>query len=406
MSRIDDRRAWSRKQQVLVLLAVLVLVTAAWSSDLGLPNWQSVCALSFSPDGKTLAVGFYDGKHFNENFKNFEGDLGRAVVLFDVDSGVSLNVLERRRLEGFTLAPPFGQFLDFSPDGATLAVGNWDGPVRLFDVKTQQSLSALQPDSERVTVLAFSKDGHWLAAGYRIWTTLWNTARLTESKRLETRNRLGSIAFSPDSTLLAGGYEWHDGVEIWSVDDGRSKERIPIGPPSSENVPFIQSIAFSPDGNLLALGGYEGALVWNLRSRRKQFVVDGCAISVAFSPDGTTLAMGGERSLRYWNIESAKEIGAFSSPSLIRSLVYSPNGTLIATGDDAGDITLRESITGTTRWTAHISGPWKPKVISIIGLFAGLVLMGLAWLPSRKNGGRPVNELTTVARRPPALPDA
>src|ERR1700722_10328043 len=102
MSQIAGGHSWFGRSRVLILLAVLALVFAAWNWDLGSGSWRSVCALSFSPDGQTLAAGLYDGKVFNKDFHNFVGDFGRAVVLFDVDSGRRPSVLDCKRLDGVT----------------------------------------------------------------------------------------------------------------------------------------------------------------------------------------------------------------------------------------------------------------------------------------------------------------
>jgi WD40 repeat protein len=97
-------------------------------------------ALTFSPDGKTLAVGNRD----------------RQVVLWDLATST------RRVLPGHTEAVTA---LAFSRDGKTLASGGSDHTVRLWHVATGQDLAVLEGHHGPVYALAFSPDGHTLASG-------------------------------------------------------------------------------------------------------------------------------------------------------------------------------------------------------------------------------------------------
>src|SRR5437773_1096372 len=132
------RWPWLASPAALILLAVAAFGLALWRFGVA-QRWQAVCALAFSPDGRTLAVGEYSGKHFNENLHWCIGDLGQTVTLFDAATGSCDGVLEHVRHSGTSWglpSTPLGQFLGFSPDGSTLAIGHWDGTVKLWDPKT------------------------------------------------------------------------------------------------------------------------------------------------------------------------------------------------------------------------------------------------------------------------------
>ncbi|MFF3573846.1 WD40 repeat domain-containing protein [Nocardia jiangxiensis] len=87
------------------------------------------------------------------------------------------------------------------------------------------------------------------------------------------------------------------------------RTRQPDGDPLSASLGVLNSIAFSPDGTLLAAGGNFGSIaLWNARTRQP----DGAPLtghtdkvtSVAFSPDGTLLATGSwDNTIRLWKAD-------------------------------------------------------------------------------------------------------
>src|ERR1051326_3413205 len=81
------------------------------------------------------------------------------------------------------------------------------GSVRLWDVRTDQTIATLKGDEHWVKSVAFSPDGHELAAGYaggkiRLWNAQTSQAIAT---LLGQTSDVQSVAFSPDGTCLASG---------------------------------------------------------------------------------------------------------------------------------------------------------------------------------------------------------
>jgi WD40 repeat protein len=107
--------------------------------------FQGVHSLSFSPNGKLLAVA---------------SSLQGKIELLDMTDGkYSAEPIETRSQLPLSVA--------FSPDGNTLAAGGRDGFVRLWEVATRKLAATLNGHTAVVTSVAFSPDGKLLAAASR-----------------------------------------------------------------------------------------------------------------------------------------------------------------------------------------------------------------------------------------------
>lgn len=169
----------------------------------------------------------------------------------------------------------------FSPDGQILASAA--AYVQLWSVRDGEMLRFLPDTRGIVNAMAFSPDGETIAAGfssgetYRETVALWGVKDGQRRQTLIDRpdTKIVSLAFSPDGQLLATAEEDHR-VQLWRVRDGRLVQTITNAPPPkplpgpgecmdtpcvvSADLEALRSVAFHPDSQTLAVSNWDGTV--------------------------------------------------------------------------------------------------------------------------------------------------
>lgn len=153
---------------------------------------------------------------------------------------------------------------------------------------------------------------------------------------LGSQGNLSTVAFSPDGKLLAaGGADMM--VYVWDVESG---ELLNTWEGHSN---WVNGLAFHPRGEQLAtVSGHssrgEGrVLVWDISTGeplRDIAVSESCLFAVTYSPDGQLLVGGGtgEKHIRYWDVKSGEQVAEWKRPSAVQFLEFSPDGKRLASG--------------------------------------------------------------------------
>jgi WD40 repeat protein len=272
--------------------------------------------IAVSPDGGTLALTHSDG----------------AVDLIDT------RTLRRRAsvhaIDGHAAS------VDFSPDGRLLAVTGEGGRLALWDARTLAPAGELEGMRNDSQAVAFSPDGKLVAAAeaqvsteafvgqrqqpLRVWDV--RTRKLTAFRGHTSANL---IAFSPNGELIAAANQ-DRGAEIRDARTGRLVKRIGAGEGE-----FSRSVAFSPDGELLFVGLYNGMgrlfstddwkpLGQPLRAHTARITFP------EFTPDGRTLVTAAaDGSVVLWDVATQRPLGSplRLAPNTFVSAALSPDGS-------------------------------------------------------------------------------
>jgi WD40 repeat protein len=228
----------------------------------------------------------------------------------------------------------------FSPTGKRLASAGDDKIVRVWDLEQPLPLFELTGSQGSLRSVAFSSRGTRVASGGDDKTLrVWDLQRPKKApiELLGHQGRIGSVAFSPDGHHLASASEDRS-VRIWDL------ER-PIKPVLVFSGEYEFSlVAFSPDGTRVESAGLRGGpvFVWDLREPRKpplrlsDLGIRG-ADSVAFSPNGDRIAVGDPEAVRIWDLHTNQGPLILTSRNTpIGSVAFSLDGNLLATGGAVG----------------------------------------------------------------------
>jgi WD40 repeat protein len=234
-------------------VSLLDLATGAEAGTVG--GAGNIASAGFSPDGRLLAVGSWDGR----------------VVLADVATRARLRVFEAQ----------FGsvEALALSPDGSTLATGGAGNTVRLLDVATGEERVAAAAHRGSVRDLDFARaGGALLSAGADATLRTWDREGRPASVRPLERPVVAVVSLS--ASRVAAVEEGR--VHVYDVASGWEVTGAPL-----PDFPTYGGVAVAASPGLLAVGGTSALNIVELATGvRRSFPIPRKEEALAFSPDG------------------------------------------------------------------------------------------------------------------------
>ena len=158
-------------------------------------------------------------------------------------------------------------------------------------------------------------------------------ADLTGAAFTETFGNVLSVAFSPDGALLAVGTQNNE-ILLWQV-----QRDMQLYAALQGHTGWVWSVAFSPDGRTLASSSQDHTVrLWDVRTGQCRQILRGhtnWVEAVSFSPDGALLASGSyDYTVRLWDAQTGQLLHTLTHEKEINSVVFSPDGTCLASASD------------------------------------------------------------------------
>ena len=239
--------------------------------------------------------------------------------------------------------------LSVSPDGSAGALATAAGMARLFDPATGSVRRTIDPPGD-VTAVALDGPGRLLAVGTLAGVLVYATASGQQSGPTVSGASM-DVALAAGRRRLATAVEQHGEGGLALVFDGATD----VSTSSFDQPNRIITLAFSPNGSLLA-GATEAdttVKLWDVgreREARQLFGHTGEVTSIAFSPDGALIATASEdRTVRVWDAATGDELRVIQHGTPVSAVGFSHDGRRLVSGDSRGRVRVWDACSGCRR---------------------------------------------------------
>jgi WD40 repeat protein len=317
---------------------VEVWTIAPWAKQAVLPSRSNakVKAVTFTPDSQSVVAASEYGTVrvwalTQQTQEVFTAGYGISGFPYDVVFSFDCRFMAAARCLGgeariwklipgesdehLVIARPWDGMYDaaaFSPDGCSVVFGAEDG-IHVWDTATGTQRSTMNGHSDRVTALAFSRDGQFLVSGADDTTILvWNFTAGTEQPDYVLKGHtwgVNSVAFSTDAKLVVSTSPVDGTMRVWSGAISVNESVI------EGHTRAVSTISFSHDGGHIASGSEDSTIrVWDAVTGRQKYILEGHERPierVVFSPDSQTIAScSQDHTVRLWDFATGTQVHA------------------------------------------------------------------------------------------------
>jgi WD40 repeat protein len=215
-------------------------------------------------------------------------------------------ITHRIRLLAFILLVVFVIFFAFTRSHSAYTIIHTSGHISSMD---------FSPDSTMIVTAEvdgeLTSNGQWRAPD-GVTDTMVRLRTIPHGAILREfvghTDSIWSVAFSPDGRIIASGSR-DKTIKLWRVADGNILATLlPTRNETDQRVPGVLKVIFSPDGNLLASGTVDSIQLWDVQTAKNIYTIHTYGAYIAFSPDGKYILGTDDTALILWSILSGKEI--------------------------------------------------------------------------------------------------
>lgn len=228
----------------------------------------------------------------------------------------------------------------YTPDGANVLSGGWDGHLRFWDVGTGAQISALQVGPKPLSCCSVSPDAkYWLSGSMEGLFSVWEAATGHQMTTFVAHTRpISALTFAPDGQSLATA-SWDRNLALRPF--GREREAKGL----SGHRDIVAGCRFTPDGKRLLSWSHDGTLrLWDTTFATEAGSLTGHEDRVtagAVSPDGCWVVSGGrDGTVKLWDLQAMTEAGSLAFPAEIRACCFLLDGASVVVVDAEGRLTL------------------------------------------------------------------
>ncbi|MEO1297702.1 MAG: NB-ARC domain-containing protein, partial [Cyanobacteria bacterium J06636_16] len=214
---------------------------------------------------------------------------------------------------------------------------------------THFEATVFRQDFGSIMTLAYSPNGEFVAtAGTTGHIRIWRTVDGQLHKLIQGNQMLWvwSLAYSPDGRYLAS-VDNIPQLRVWDATTGQCLKRLEL----SASIHITFKIAFSPDGQTLAIGSSDSTvLLYSLTTEQTRLLKghQQSITAVAFSPNQAFLASSShDHTVRLWNLSTGETLRIWDEhQNMVRTVAFGPDGTWLASGGNDCSIRLWHLETG------------------------------------------------------------
>ncbi len=257
------------------------------------------------------------------------------------------------------------QALALSADGAIIAAGGDNPPLKLWNAATTQLRLTLDATATAPDLLAFAPNAPLLATVRDNEVTLWNaTTGETRPFTIKPLHPISALAFSSNGATIAtalapGRFHIGDGlvegeVKLWDANTGapratlRWQDNEPARNANLNPSDATNALTFSPDGTLIAGGTWRGVALWNVATGDLKRMVPSPSpvTAVVYSRDNRWLAAGRQDgSVQIHDAISGALLNTLTGFNGQGELAFSPDGRLLAGTGNYNEIRMWDTAT-------------------------------------------------------------